>query len=294
MAALLCGRYGCRLRESGETFLLEREGKRIRLSARHLRDLVEVARHFDIYFAQVVPTIVRGRREVDYSQPRLHTLHSGLPFELSGLPDKIPLPGSYFRAYKPVSGDLVFDIGAYCGVLTYELSQLVGAAGTVIAFEPDPVNVQLLRRNVERHRMNNVRIVELALSGQNGTAPFRSDGSRGSVLHSPSKRPSSGKALQVETVTLEEACRRYGMPQFLKMDAGGSEVEILSESQRFLRSRQMHFVLDTSHIRYGATTHGPVESIFENCRYCAESNAEPGGFMTTWAAPASLPAGAQR
>jgi FkbM family methyltransferase len=53
-------------------------------------------------------------------------------------------------------GDTVLDVGANIGLHTLHLSRAVGPTGTVHAFEPDPANAALLRRNVERNRCPNV------------------------------------------------------------------------------------------------------------------------------------------
>ena len=178
-----------------------------------------------------------------------------------------------------------FDIGAYCGVFTYELSRIVGPGGRVIAFEPDPLNVELLRRNVERHKLANVTVVQAAMSDHDGSQQFNSEGALGSALTSAMDRPSADQTMTVPTITLERACREYGPPAFVKIDAEGSEIEILSGAQEFLTAQTIQFVLDTNHIRYGKTTNGPVESLFAASGYAAESSEDHGGFMTTWAKP---------
>jgi len=51
---------------------------------------------------------------------------SGLEFEMASFPEEEDAIEEYFRWYRPKSGDLVFDMGAHCGVSTYWLSKLVG------------------------------------------------------------------------------------------------------------------------------------------------------------------------
>src|SRR5256714_13335735 len=55
------------------------------------------------------------------------------------------------RRVRPA--DCVLDVGANVGQLTLESAALVGPAGTVIAVEPAPGNVRLLRRHVEANGM---------------------------------------------------------------------------------------------------------------------------------------------
>lgn len=285
MATALCLRNGCRLHREGASYILRRGDRQIRISGCHLLYSIDTAQHFDTYFSQVRPERRGTRLEVDYSQPRLQTLTNGLQFELSSMPEETSALDAYFRFYRPKPGDLVFDIGAYCGVFTFELSRAVGPLGSVIAFEPDPLNVELLRRNIDRHSLSNVTVAQAAVSDAAGTAQFNSDGALGSALTLALNRPPTHETTEVCTVAFEAACAEYGVPSFVKIDAEGAEIEILSGARTFLRSHTIHFVLDTSHMRDGQTTQSQVEEIFSDSGYKAVSGLDTGGFMTTWAQP---------
>ncbi len=60
-------------------------------------------------------------------------------------------------------GDTVVDVGANIGLYTIYLSKAVGPQGMVLAFEPDPENVKLLRENVRLNNCANVKIFPYAL-----------------------------------------------------------------------------------------------------------------------------------
>lgn len=66
-------------------------------------------------------------------------------------------------------GDIVFDIGANIGLHTVHYSHTVGPSGKVLAFEPDPSNLELLRYNVIRNKCSNVVIYPFALGASNET-----------------------------------------------------------------------------------------------------------------------------
>ena len=107
------------------------------LSDREFLHIPGLARHFDMFFEPILPTEKDGLFVIDYSVPGLHTYkRSGLQFELASWPEEESAIESYFLWYQPKPGDLVFDIGAHCGVSVYHLSRLVGDAGLVVAFEP--------------------------------------------------------------------------------------------------------------------------------------------------------------
>ncbi len=61
-------------------------------------------------------------------------------------------------------GDWVIDIGANVGHYTKRLSELVGAKGRVIAFEPTPTTFSLLAANVQLFAHPNVTLFNAAVS----------------------------------------------------------------------------------------------------------------------------------
>jgi FkbM family methyltransferase len=67
-------------------------------------------------------------------------------------------------------GDFAVDIGAFVGFYTQRLSQLVGATGEVWAFEPVPETFSVLSYVVRALSLNNVRVLNLALSDSDGPA----------------------------------------------------------------------------------------------------------------------------
>ena len=62
-------------------------------------------------------------------------------------------------------GDTVYDIGANMGYVSLSLAKRVGLSGQVIAFEPVPQNIDLLRTNIENNQLRNVQVFEVAASG---------------------------------------------------------------------------------------------------------------------------------
>jgi len=240
----------------------------------------------DLYFGQIVPIAAEGRLVVDYSRPQLHRYAaSGLEFELSSMAEEAAAIESYFRWYRPKPGDIVFDLGAYCGVSSYYFSQMVGSTGKVYAFEPDPLNFSLLQRNIARHCLTNVVAVQVAISASSGFADFFSEGALGSTLASHSSRISSGGVTQVRTMTFERACVTYGVPAFAKIDIEGAEVAMIAAAAEFLKAHPIHFALDTNHLVAGRLSNRAVETLLAACGYDVESS-DQFGLMTTWARPA--------
>ncbi|MGJ3241326.1 MAG: FkbM family methyltransferase [Anaerolineae bacterium] len=66
------------------------------------------------------------------------------------------------------SGMTVLDIGAHVGYYTRMASDIVGAGGRVVAFEPNPHNHAMLMRNVGERQ--NVTLMQVALAEEEGNA----------------------------------------------------------------------------------------------------------------------------
>jgi FkbM family methyltransferase len=284
-----CRKFGVTARKDAGFWSLCRNECEMRIAPKHFVYAPTLAERFDDYFELLVPAPMAGKLVLDYSRPgNLQTyVRSGLQFELASFPEEDSAIDGYFRWYRPQAGDLVFDIGAHCGVSTYEFSKLVGGTGRVVAFEPDPVNFSLLIRNIERHKLDNVTPVQSAVAGSRGRAGFSCEETIGSKLMRHSSRSSVGRVVMIDTITLEDAFRGLGVPQFCKIDIEGSEVETLSGAQQFLQTERpySHFAVDTNHLLEGSLTDARVEELFRASGYEAESSPVS-GFMTTWARPA--------
>jgi FkbM family methyltransferase len=74
-----------------------------------------------------------------------------------------------YAARQLTPGALVLDLGASMGDYTVLASRQVGPRGRVIAVEPSPHDVEILRNNVRTNGCENVTVVNAALSSQAGT-----------------------------------------------------------------------------------------------------------------------------
>ncbi len=284
--ARMCVPFGVWIEHKGETCWLHKDTRAMVLAARHLIYAVDMAQKFDLYFQPLVPTQRDGVTILDFSRPGILQTYaaSGLQFELASFPEEEEAIEEYFRWYRPRPGDLVFDIGAHCGVSTYHLAKLVGPEGRVVAFEPDPENFAILQRNLKRHRLENVTAENIAIAGQSGRLAFNAEGTIGSSLSSLLLRESVGSTVQVDAITLADAFSRWGRPAFCKVDIEGAEVETFRAAEALLHQGGTHFAVDTNHPRAdGSMTDRAVEEIFLRSGYETASEAKP--LLTTWARP---------
>ena len=244
-------RHGVVLRAKDATLWLTRGKQVIILPEHHLVYVPDVTENFVRYFLPLVPEMRDGLEILDYSQyGKLQTYRgSGLQFEMPSFPEEEDELEESFRWYRPKAGDLVFEVGAHCGVSTYHFSKMVGPEGKVIAFEPDPLNFALLKSNMERHGLTNVVLQNAAIAGTAGKLAFSSEGTVGSMLMSVLHRDPASNVVTVDAMTLADAFDRWGVPAFCKVDIEGAEIDVVEKSADLLRKHKTNFALDTCHLK---------------------------------------------
>jgi FkbM family methyltransferase len=142
------------------------------------------------------------------------------------------------------SGDIVWDIGANEGLYTEKFSQRVESSGHVVAFEPSPRNVEILRTRFTDS--NRVTICPVALADRAGTATFYANGSSDGTTDSLVERTAGAVPHQVEVHRGDEFLQRFP-PKVIKIDVEGFELEVLRGLHDVLMSRALRSVLIEVH-----------------------------------------------
>lgn len=137
-------------------------------------------------------------------------------------------------------GMTVVDVGANVGQMTLEMAHLVGPSGRVIAIEPAPGNLNLLRRHVSANGFDDrVTIIPAACVEDTGAqvelvvfgAEPDTVGSGHQVKCKTSDITNPGmarKVVKVGTVSIDDLCRDLRLrPQVLKIDVEGAEERVL-------------------------------------------------------------------
>lgn len=136
-------------------------------------------------------------------------------------------------------GMTVADVGANIGYYTLLAARAVGPGGRVISFEPDPRNLDLLRRNVAANGFEDrVTVVAAAVSDRPGKITlYRHAFNFGA--HSVAEANSSADApLEVMCMTLDAAMASQGADRLdvLKIDTQGAEGKIFRGGDAVLNS----------------------------------------------------------
>jgi FkbM family methyltransferase len=169
------------------------------------------------------------------------------------------------REVRP--GSVFYDVGANVGFYSLLASSLVGK-GRVFAFEPVPRNLDYLRRHLVLNRVENVEVLELAVSDRKSTATFQIEqtGFRGHL--------SAQGGISVSTVTLDYLVKegRILPPDYIKMDIEGAELLALRGTREtFERYRPVLFLAT-----HGREVHRECCQLLESWGYECRSLQEAG------------------
>ena len=122
-----------------------------------------------------------------------------------------------FEAIKP--NPVIIDAGAHIGIATLRFKQLYPDA-QITCFEPDSASLTMLHRNIDINSLENVEVIQAALSDKDGEAGFHTDGADGS-------RVDPGASGKCRTVRLS---RFLNSPvDMLKLNVEGAEFDVLNE-----------------------------------------------------------------
>lgn len=158
-------------------------------------------------------------------------------------------------------GDACIDIGAHTGRHAIPLSHAVGPRGQVEAFEPNPAIAQRLRDRLARLEARNVRLHEMALSDEEGSAEFvvavdlpeESGLKQRTVYNGPTR---TGK-LTVRLSRLDSLA--LGRPRFIKLDTEGAEFKVLLGARALLEGCRPVLAFEFGEASYGAYGVDPDE-----------------------------------
>lgn len=124
----------------------------------------------------------------------------------------------------------VLDIGANIGYFTLIMAK---HAKRVYAFEPEPRNFQILKKNVELNNLSNVKLYNLAVAETNGNGILHlCENNRGMHRIYPSNWCKEGTT-DIQTVRIDDIIQEA---DFIKMDIEGAELGALKGMTKLLQT----------------------------------------------------------
>jgi FkbM family methyltransferase len=139
-------------------------------------------------------------------------------------------------------GQTVIDLGANIRYFTLLFAGLVGPEGHVYAFEPEPENANLLRKNLKINSVNNVTVIEKAVGNEDSIRLlYRSKTNLGN--HQIFDNGENRDTIEIYTTTLDAYFADANLKiDWIKMDIEGAEFQALQGMQKILHQNP-HMVL---------------------------------------------------
>jgi FkbM family methyltransferase len=187
---------------------------------------------------------------------KLHYLHRAYRYRLRVDPAELRFVCSQLKA-----GDVAADVGCHKGAYTYWMRRSVGPQGAVFAFEPQPQQVEYLRRAFSAMQYDNVSVVPMAVSDTCGKLPLYTEPGVGfthaaSLVDPPSRGGPAAKQLTanaaavdsslVDVITLDEFFARQDRgPNFVKIDVEGYELSVLNGARGTLEKYRPALLIES-------------------------------------------------
>lgn len=145
-------------------------------------------------------------------------------------------------------GDIVFDCGAHVGVFTRNALDL--GAAKVIAVDPDPTQVECLRRNfAEEIASGKVVVVPKGVWSSESTMTLHLGGRNSGMSSLVIDR--GGDSVEVPLVTIDQLVEELALPRvdYIKFDIEGAEREALKGGLETLRKYRPKLMVESYHRR---------------------------------------------
>ena len=141
-------------------------------------------------------------------------------------------------------GEVFLDVGAHAGLYTLLASK---KNAETYSFEPNPLNLQYLKENIELNNQKNITIVSKAVSNESGSF----------LLHFSKRETASSSGVWqndreenvcVESITLDQAASIYGWKdiKILKIDTEGNDLKVLEGAAETLKKCKYIIIEDNS------------------------------------------------
>lgn len=162
------------------------------------------------------------------------------PIKDSGVERAIYYYGTYEKGTLNIidkilnKGDVFVDVGANIGLMSIFASLKVEEKGKVIAFEPNPKTKEILKRNIDLNKNNNIKIEGFALSNEikEGRIYDRWDINRGGA--SLIKPEVVDNSYTIQETTFTNYFKKSDIVKLVKVDVEGYELNVLKGAKDFL------------------------------------------------------------
>jgi FkbM family methyltransferase len=137
-------------------------------------------------------------------------------------------------------GYIIYDIGANMGHYSIIYSKIVGRNGKVIAFEPSILNYSKLQLNCEEFK-DNILTINAALGSERNKL-YITQGSDSIGATSSLAKDAVGDGNWVEVFPIDDLINKYGLPNAIKIDVEGFELDVLAGAKSTLANNKVRLI----------------------------------------------------
>jgi FkbM family methyltransferase len=200
-----------------------------------------------------------------------------------------------WRALEPSlhEGSVFLDVGAHIGYFTMKAAPKVGAAGQVLAFEPNPETLKLLYDNVAANGVKNVTVEPVACTDKEETLTFYAAAVQNTGASSLSKSNAEvsdapPKSYMVQGRPIDAVVRQLSLARVdaIKIDVEGAEVLVLRGAVETLKRFHPRLVIEEESDRLAnfQTSKEDLSSLLHNVGYNRTHRLLPHGHDYEWTA----------
>jgi len=181
-----------------------------------------------------------------------HTIQYGLAKDLKRIGGMSFLPinkkeskESQFLKSLDLRDKTVYDVGAMEGIFTLFFARKV-INGKVVAFEPNPRNYYMIKRNIAINNFDNVLLSNFAIGNNDETIDLEVPkyfSGQGSSLHKDLRQKNIYK---VKVVSIDNLLKenKYPKPYFIKIDIEGFELPALEGMKVLLQNKKPQLFIE--------------------------------------------------
>ncbi len=170
-------------------------------------------------------------------------------------------------------GDVIIDVGANIGYYSVLLAEKVGKIGKVYAIEPEKLNFEILKKNIESNKFKNVELVEAGAGDRSEERELeKSEKNYGDhrISKSPSASPrpplTRGKEQIVEIVRLDDVIKEK--VNLIKIDTQGYEPYVVAGANRIIEEDRPEIFMEyTPEVYLDKKNKEIIDKLFSKYKY---------------------------
>lgn len=168
----------------------------------------------------------------------------------------------YLNYYKPKKNDVIIDAGGFYGIFSIYAAKNIGPEGKVLTFEIDPINLNILKKNISLNKVRNIKLIEEGLWNKKEYMGL-SIGGAGSRVSDKNT---------IKNISLDKGdsiISKLNLKKidFIKMNIEGAEINALKGMQKTLKIYSPKLLIMADHYFNNEVTEAKVIQILKELHY---------------------------